>query len=170
MVGSISSSTSSTATASDSAATKEIALADKTLKSLLHDPGMLQSLADQSSTYVPPSKGKIIGTLWGLFNTSGSFVITKSDVQHAVYTEGGSTSAGDALWAQINPDKKSALSAGDFALDKYINKTITSDLQSLQGDVESTRRASARTAARSGSLLDFIVGSGRSGSILDFFA
>ncbi len=174
MVSSISSSTLAVPTSTekikdDPVAVREVKTADEALNMLLQDPALLQSLTEQSSIYVPISKSKILATLWGLLNTSGVSGLGKTDVKLAIYAEGGGTSSGDALWAQMNPKDKDVMDAWDFAVDKYLNAAITANLSSVQEAVEEARRESASTARSSGSVLDLFAGGGASGTVLDLF-
>jgi hypothetical protein len=145
--------------------------ANDTLDLLLQDKDLLKSLADQSTKYVPPSEGRILATLWGLFNTSGSFALTKDDIQHALFNiTGGGTTEADALWSQMNPDKAATIGAGDFAQCDFLIKGLSKRMDTLVAAIEKTRQDEAGKSATSGTLLDYIAPHGRSGTILDFFA
>jgi hypothetical protein len=144
--------------------------ADDVLKSLLQSTEVLQSLVTLSSKYVPPSDATIMSTMWGLFNTSGSAVITKDDVQKAVFSVGtGGTSAVDALWSQLDPENKGSISAGDFAKSPYLATALGDMSKELLAAIEDMRQSQAAAAPASGSLLDFVAPGGRSGTILDLF-
>jgi hypothetical protein len=116
---------------------------------------------------VPVTRGKILATLWGMFNTNSTAYLTKDSVKDAIYAYGGKTSAIDGLWKQLSPDKKSVINAGDFATNPYLNAAIISNLDSIREAVEDTRRA-AGPSGKSGTMLDFFAGGG-SGSVLDLF-
>jgi len=156
------------ATGADSVTTSNTKAADGALNLLLQDSTFLQSLGSQSSTWVPPTQPQVLSTLWGLINTSGSSQLTKSAVQQAVIAEGGSTSAGDALWKQLSPDNKDSINAGDFATNTYLTTAVTANLTSIQDAVNTQRQQSAGTAGLSNSVLDLFAGGG-SGSVLDMF-
>lgn len=169
MVSSVTTASStSTSSTSSAGAYDPLATANKVLKSLLKSDPLLESLVSQTSKYVPASYTRIAATLWGLLNTSGSSSITKADVQLAVFSVGeGSTSDIDALWNQLNPDKNTSISAGDFAKSEYLTTNINSMLTSVHEAIEELRLEQASTSGGSGSMLDFV--SGHTGSVLDFF-
>lgn len=162
----------------DAATAPTVRAADKALNALLKNPQLLQSLADHSAQYVPPSKSAILSVLWALVNVDGGGFVTRDGVQRAVFAEGGGTVAVDALWNQLNPGKKSSISAADFAVNNYLNEAVTLNLEVIREDVDLQRIKSA-TAGNSTSLLDFMVGgadnvlqnfSGNTGTVLDLFS
>jgi hypothetical protein len=181
MVSSISSSTLTvpTSTASVGASdAQKIKAADQALNALLNNPALLQALADHSAQYVPPSRSAILSILWSLMNNDGGSFISKSGIQRAVLAEGGGTIAVDALWGQLNPEKKSLLSAADFAVNSYLGQAVTANLSAIREAVDQ-RRVASLTANNSTSLLDFLVGGadnilqnfgGGTGTVLDLFS
>lgn len=177
MVSSVTSTSSSTVnTASSNKKTEttpvnpeQLKAANAVLKSLLTSSEVLESLVTRTTKYVPPSYSMIASTIWGLLDTSGAGVITKEDVQRAVFAVGeGSTSDIDALWAQLNPKKAATISPGDFAKSEYLTENITAMKDEMVEGLEEARAEKQRTSGGSGSMLDFV--SGANGSILDFFA
>jgi hypothetical protein len=142
------------------------AVADKALKLLLQSPDMLSSLASQSSIYLPPTNKQILSTLWGMINTSGSRIITQSDLQQLIISEGGKISDARALWAQLNPNGKSTstIDAQNFAFNQYLTKTISSNLASVQASVKQTQLQQGPST--SSSLLGLFIALGGSGSVI----
>jgi hypothetical protein len=171
MVSSISSSTlavpSSAAKDASTADVKSMATADSALNALLSNGDFLQSLANKSSQWVAPSKGLVMAVLWGLVNPSERSFITQDDVRLAIYNEEGSTVQADALWAQFSPDKKTSVSAADFATNLYLSKALGANGTQLTEAIDEARRKSDITAASAGNVLDGFVGGG--GSVLDLF-
>jgi len=168
MINSISSPTLTVPSAQpkdDKIAASKVQNADQALNALLNDSDMLQSLSDQSLAVAPPSNTVVLSTLWGLFNITGSHVITKEDVQKAVYAEGLGTTQANDLWAQLSPDGKDQITAGDFAQNTYLTKAVNANLSAEQ-DAVNVKRVEGGVA-KSGTILDSILGTG---GILSIFA
>jgi len=102
---------------------------------LLQSSDLLQSLASQSSFYLPPTITQVLSTLWGMFNTTGSNTITEKDVEKAILSEGGKASDAHALWVQLDPKGNSEVHAVDFATNSYLLNGISSNLASVQAAV-----------------------------------
>ncbi|HTS39719.1 MAG TPA: hypothetical protein VMH84_04160 [Xanthobacteraceae bacterium] len=115
--------------------TNPTATADKDLSLLLQSSDLLQSLASQSSFYLPPTITQVLSTLWGMFNTTGSNTITEKDVEKAILSEGGKASDAHALWVQLDPKGNSEVHAVDFATNSYLLNGISSNLASVQAAV-----------------------------------
>jgi hypothetical protein len=112
--------------------TSPTAAADKVVNLLLHSEAVLQSLASQSSFYLPPQLSQVLSTLWALFNTRSSLTISESDIQKAIVAEGGKASEAVALWAQLDPKGESEVRALDFAFNPYLIDVVSAELPSLQ--------------------------------------
>ncbi len=150
-------SVSTTTTASCKNSYSPAAAAEKVLRSLLESKEMLDALVLQSSAYVPPTPGKVISTLWAMLNTKGGVTLTQSEVKFAVFSVGkGSTNDVNSFWKQLNPDKKSMITAGEFAFSKYLRDTIAPMMDSLTEKVNEARQKSAGDSG-SGGMLDYFV-------------
>ena len=112
--------------------TPAVAAANKTLNLLLKSSDVTQALSTQSSHYLPATSGQVLSTLWALFNTSGSHTINKATVQQGVLAEGGTPGAANALWAQLDPNGNSSISAEAFVTNKYLTQAVTANLKTVQ--------------------------------------
>jgi len=61
------------------------------------------------------SPGGLVQSLFNEIDTSGSGSITKSDLETAVTAAGGTTTAADALYAQLDPNNTGSVSEQQFA-------------------------------------------------------
>jgi hypothetical protein len=136
---------------------RTVKLADEGLSRLLKNSALKESLAQQSSRWLPPSKNKVIGTLWGMFQKGRSAFINKELVRRAIQEVGGGTVVADAVWKKLSPEGKSIINAGDFALNDYLGEAVGANLKNIQKDVETARVQSARTSTSSRSILDYFV-------------
>jgi ABC-type multidrug transport system fused ATPase/permease subunit len=162
----------------DNGTANALKAADKIVDTFLHDKTLLTTLADQSSTYIPPSPKKVMSVLWAMMNAGDDSFIDKSNLKTAVLKAGGGTATADALWAQINPERKSSLSVGDFSVSEYLLNIVTQNLDSIAEAVDQTRKENAAADNVTG-LLDMFVGkvdnilspfSGSTGTAVDIFS
>ncbi|MCK5519034.1 MAG: hypothetical protein KAI61_06435 [Alphaproteobacteria bacterium] len=161
---------SSVSAASSTYEATSAALAESALNSLMETPELLQSLASRSFKYLPPSYTMVLSTFWGLINVNENSTLVQSDVERAVREVGGSAADGMALWSQMDPEYEGVISAGDFAQNEYLTKTITEMLETVQENVDQVREEETAKSATSNSLLDYAAPGGASGSVLDLFA
>jgi hypothetical protein len=154
---------------SDSVVTTRLKNADIALEALLQDSTLIESLTQQSSIYVPATRGKILATLWGLIDANGAKTISKDQLVKAIYAEGGSTQTAEALWAELDPRNTGRVTPGDFATSDYLRDAVDANLKSIQESVETQRKEAQKTGALSNSVLDYFAGGG-SGTVLDLFA
>ena len=145
-------------------------LADKGLSMLLEAPALLESLADNSFKFLPPSYKTILSTLWGLININENSTIVQSDIERAIREFDGNAAIGMALWSHMDSEGKGVISAGDYAQNDYLEQAISSMLETIRENVEQVREEAERNTASSNTLLDHIVPGGGSGSVLDAFS
>lgn len=172
MVGSISGVSTSqlaslTALSPDALTARSITTANTALSLLLNASDITAALAARTSIYLPPSSPLVMSSLWGLINTSGNGIITKSDLEKAVFLQGGSSTSADALWTQLNPDKKSALKPGDFVKNAYLNGALSLSMKSIEEAVLQQQWKDSASGG-SNSILDSFAPGG--GTVLDLFA
>ncbi len=145
-------------------------LADKGLSMLLEAPALLESLADNSFKFLPPSYKTILSTLWGLININENSTIVQSDIERAIREFDGNAAIGMALWSHMDSENEGVISAGDYAQNDYLEQAISSMLETIRENVEQVREEAERNTASSNTLLDHIVPGGGSGSVLDAFS
>jgi hypothetical protein len=162
--------------ANNPVAAKQIAGADRALNLLMKDTGLLETLAGNSSIYVPPGFSQVLSLLWGVMNQDGNSSISKRDIEHAVRLEGGSTSDADALYGQLNTkdpngtNLASDVKAGDFASNAYLGFAVVNNLASEQDAVNQQRIQDQTLAVSNNSILLYIFGGGSSGANLNIFS
>jgi hypothetical protein len=174
MVSGISSSGStlavpSKAPANNPVAAKQIAGADRALNALMNDSGVIQSLSDATSTYLPPSFGQIQSLLWGVMNANGDPTITKTELEKAVRLDGGATSDADALWVQLNAGSPNAnsptarVTSQEFASNAYLAAAVLANVSAEQDAVSQSQIQAQAEASNGNNLLAYMFG-GSSGS------
>lgn len=159
-------------------AANSLKAADKILDRIMHKEELLTTLADQSSTYVPPNKTGIMSVLWAAFNPDAGSFLSKSSVEKAVLSSGGSSMEFDAIWRQINPSDKGSVSVGDFSDNPYLTQAVISNIDTIAEATNKTREANAAKENFTG-ILDFLAGkgdnvlsnfTGGTGTVLDLFS
>src|SRR5262245_43322264 len=101
----------SSASTQAAAAPSPTAMAHKDVNRILQSHEVLQSLASQTSRYLPPTIKQVLSMLWAEFNPDGSRTVKQSDVQKAILGLGGKASEADALWAQLAPNGEKEVNA-----------------------------------------------------------
>lgn len=125
----------------DPFAAKQITGADRALHALLNDPGMLDALASNSSTFLPATFNQVLSYLWGAMDANGDGNVTRRELEHATILAGGSTSDADALWSRLHTSDPfstsgaNLLSAGKFASNAYLGLAIVNNLPAEQAAV-----------------------------------
>jgi hypothetical protein len=99
---------------------------------LLTSNGMLDSLSKTVAPPAKPSARQILSTLWTLFNPNNNNTLTKSDVQQAITTLGGSAAAASAIWAEISPFGINQVSKTSFDSNRFLAASINADLPAVQ--------------------------------------
>ena len=134
-------------------------VAEKAMSNILLSNDVLQALASQSSTYVPPTTNQVLSTLWAMFNTTGAKTITQDDVKTAVIAENGKPGDALAIWKQLSPKGAPSLSISQFISSPFLTSVMTANKQTVQSVVSQVQLANAGTSA---SMLDKFSSSGAS--------
>lgn len=151
----------------------QIAGADRALNVLINDPGLLQSLSQVTSTYIPPSFGQIQSLLWGVMNANGGATVTKTELEKAVILDGGARVDADALWTQLNAGVSNPNSPANgvtslsFVANAYLTAAILSNVGSVQDSIFQSQVQAQADATNGSSILGYIYGGGSSGSNLN---
>ncbi len=150
---------------------KSVSGANTALSFLINTPDYVDSLVAHSSVYLPPTSVQVMSTLWGLLNAvDGTTELTRTILERAVVTQGGSYSSATHLWEQLELETQSSLSPKDFIQNSYLMEAMPLVFDSIQESVEDTRIQNAILSGgtTTGTLFDFYTGSSGSGSLLDF--
>lgn len=110
----------------------QLSAAKSALGALLTSNAMLGSLDTSGSSTKTPTATQVLSVLLSLINPDNARTVTKSDVQQAVTSLGGSASTASAIWSQIAPPGSNNISAAGLKNNTFLISTINADMPKIQ--------------------------------------
>lgn len=113
-------------------ASSKLSAAKSALGALLTSNNMLGNLGTSGSSTKTPTATQVLSELLSLINPDNARTVTKSDVQKAVTSLGGSASAASAIWSQLAPSGSNNISAAGLKNNTFLISTIHADMPKIQ--------------------------------------